>query len=81
MDIQEKIQSNVVEIKVTMARVEEHLKGINGALKRHDVAIEKNEMEIQNTKLSLAKIAALVGGSTVVATLANQGFQKLLGGG
>jgi len=73
------IATDVTNIKVGMARVEEHVKGINGSVARHEKDIEEIGKQTQkNTKFRWSNHAlsgATGSGVTIIAVIAG----KILG--
>lgn len=72
---QEQILNHIIDIKVNVGGIEEHLKTLNGSVERHQKEIDErqdaslnNSFEINRIKIKMAKWA---GGAVVIMGLIN----------
>jgi len=62
----EEIREQTTETRVKMAKVEEHLKNLNGSTRKHEKNIDELYAKTNENKLSIGKIVAIWGALTVV---------------
>jgi len=55
------ISKDITEIKVGVARIEEHIKKMNEDIVRHDKCIENLQSDVSSNKIELAKLGAIAG--------------------
>lgn len=60
MDIKN-VESKLSGIQILIAKIEQHLKEINGSIIRHEKDLNKLEQDVKSNSLVLAKIGATAG--------------------
>lgn len=79
----EEIREQTTETRVKMAKVEEHLKNLNGSVLRHEKSLEGNDNRLDFLERSMAKIFAI--GSVIAIVFGvmghfiGKGIIKLIG--
>jgi hypothetical protein len=55
------ISKDITEIKIGVARIEEHIKKVDTDVARHEDSIKCLETDVANNKIELAKLGAIAG--------------------
>jgi hypothetical protein len=55
------ISKDITEIKIGVARIEEHIKRVDTDVARHESSIKCLELDVSNNKIELAKLGAIAG--------------------
>ncbi len=61
MEQLDNIQKETTLIRIEVAKIAQHLKDINGSIKRHDKDLTRLDNDISQNKVLLAKVASFTG--------------------
>lgn len=57
----DKILKEISKIQVSVGKIEQHLKDINGSLLRHEGDIQRLDKDIVNNKVNIGKVMTITG--------------------
>jgi ferritin-like metal-binding protein YciE len=55
-----KMERDIVEIKVSVAKIEQHLKDTNGSLLRHEKNIEATNLQVDRNTINISKMLGMM---------------------
>jgi len=55
-----KMESDIVEIKVSVGKIEQHLKATNGSLLRHEQNINSMNQQVDRNTIGIAKLVGMM---------------------